>query len=180
MKRPAVFLDRDGTLIEEVNYLSRVEDLRLFPFSAKAVKMLKDVGFFVIVVTNQSGVGRGVFAEAAVHEIHAAIQDRLSGMIDGFYYCPHLPAAGCECRKPLTGMIDQAVSDLSVDTVGSWMVGDKTIDVEAGRNAGLATVLVSTGYGEVEALSMAIKPDHFEIDLLAAAKRIIGSAGEGQ
>ena len=98
MKQPAVFLDRDGTLIEEVNYLSRVEDLRLFPFTANAVKLLKDAGFLIIVVTNQSGIGRGIYTEADMHAVHEAIQAELSGAIDAFYFCPHLPDAGCKCR----------------------------------------------------------------------------------
>ena len=111
MKQPAVFVDRDGTLIEEVNFLSRVEDLRLFPFTADAVKLLKDNGFLVIVVTNQSGIGRGIYDEAAMHSIHEQIQIELSGAIDGFYFCPHLPCDGCKCRKPGLGMINSALAD---------------------------------------------------------------------
>src|SRR5436190_2417389 len=121
-KRPAIFLDRDGTLIEEVNYLSRVEDLRLFPFSADAVRRLKDAGFLIVVVTNQSGIGRGIYTEADMHAIHEAIQNELNGAIDAFCFCPHLPSDGCECRKPKTGMIDSAVDDLEIDTGNSWMI----------------------------------------------------------
>ncbi len=148
MKKPAVFLDRDGTLIEEVNYLSRVEDLRLFPFAAKAVRLLKDNGFLVIVVTNQSGIGRGIYTEADMHSIHEAIQTELSDAIDAFYFCPHLPDAGCRCRKPNTGMIESAMSDFVIDIENSWMVGDKKIDVETGLAAGLQSSLVLTGYGQ--------------------------------
>ncbi len=176
MKRPAVFLDRDGTLIEEVNYLSRVEDLKLFPFSGEAVRILKDRGFLLIVVTNQSGIGRGVFHESAMHEIHRQLQTELSGAIDRFYFCPHVPTAGCKCRKPATGMIDVAGKDLNVEIESSWMVGDKTIDVEAGLNAGLSTILVSTGYGRLHAASLQVSPHYFETDLLAAARRIAGCA----
>jgi len=148
-KRPAIFLDRDGTLIEEVNYLSRVEDLRLFPFSGDAVERLKDAGFLIVVVTNQSGIGRGIYSESDMHAIHAAIQERLGGTIDAFYFCPHLPEDGCECRKPKLGMIEDAIRDLNIDREGSWMIGDKVIDAETGRNAGLLTAFVLTGYGQL-------------------------------
>ena len=147
-KQPAVFLDRDGTLIEEVNYLSRVEDLHLFPFTANAVKLLKDAGFLVIVVTNQSGIGRGIYTEADMHVIHETIQEELSGAIDAFYFCPHLPDAGCKCRKPNTGMIEAAMADFDVDLERSWIVGDKKTDIETGFAARIKSALVLTGYGE--------------------------------
>lgn len=146
-KKPAIFLDRDGTLIEEVNYLSRVEDLRLFPFTAEAVKVLKQNGFLLIVMTNQSGIGRGVYDEAAMHAIHERIQIDLNGAIDAFYFCPHLPCDGCKCRKPGLGMIESALQDFEIDMENSWFVGDKKIDVETGVAAGLLNALVLTGYG---------------------------------
>ncbi len=173
MKQPAVFLDRDGTLIEEVNYLSRVEDLKLFPYTANAIRLLKDRGFLVIVVTNQSGIGRGEYDEAAMHAIHDQIQVELSGAIDRFYFCPHLPDAGCKCRKPGTGMIDKACEDFEVDSSRSWMVGDKEIDVGAGKNAQMSTILVRTGYGNEHADSLSVQPEYIEADLLAAVHRII-------
>ncbi len=135
-RRKAIFIDRDGTLVEEVNYLSRVEDLRLFPFTVDAVRRLKAAGFLLIVVTNQSGIGRGIFEEGAMHEIHRAIQQQLSNAVDAFYFCPHLPCDGCRCRKPGLGMIERAMSDFSIDIENSWMIGDKKIDVETGINAG--------------------------------------------
>ncbi|CAN5125739.1 D-glycero-beta-D-manno-heptose 1,7-bisphosphate 7-phosphatase [soil metagenome] len=174
MKQPAVFLDRDGTLIEEVNYLSRVKDLKLFPYTAKAIRLLKDHGFLVIVVTNQSGIGRGEFEETAMHSIHDQIQVELSGAIDGFYFCPHLPDAGCKCRKPGTGMIDEACGDFEVEISKSWLVGDKEIDVGAGQNAQMSTILVRTGYGNEHANSLRVRPEYIEADLLAAVYRIIG------
>jgi len=157
-KQPAVFLDRDGTLIEEVNYLSRVEDLRLFPFTAKAVKLLKDSGFLVIVVTNQSGIGRGIYTEADMHAIHEAIQVELSGAIDAFYFCPHLPDAGCRCRKPNIGMIEAAMADFAIDMENSWMVGDKKIDIETGFAASIKSALVLTGYGMQHQTTMGYEP----------------------
>ncbi len=148
MKKPAVFLDRDGTMIEEVNYLSRVEDLQLFPFTADAVRLLKENGFLVIVVTNQSGIGRGIYTEASMHAIHEKIQSELSGAIDAFYFCPHLPCDGCNCRKPQIGMIEAAMADFDIDLENSWMIGDKKIDIETAFTIGLQSVLVLTGYGQ--------------------------------
>ena len=173
-KQPAVFLDRDGTLIEEVNYLSRVEDLRLFPFTANAVRLLKDSGFLVIVVTNQSGIGRGIYTESAMHAIHDAIQSQLSGAIDAFYFCPHLPCDGCNCRKPKPGMIDAAAIDFDIDLENSWIVGDKKIDVETGVAANLRSGLVFTGYGAQHHPLLAHKPDLLAPDLEKAAAIIIG------
>ena len=171
-KQPAVFLDRDGTLIEEVNFLSRVEDLRLFPYTADAVKLLKENGFLVIVVTNQSGIGRGVYDEAAMHSIHEQIQVELSGAIDGFYFCPHLPCDGCECRKPGLGMINSARADFEIDMDNSWIVGDKKIDVETGKNANIRTAFVLTGYGQQHKASLEYMPDAI-INSLAEAAWII-------
>ena len=145
--KPAIFVDRDGTLIEEVNFLSRVEDLQLFPFTAEAIGMMKDAGYLVIVVTNQSGIGREIYGESDMHSIHEAIQERLSGAIDGFYFCPHLPDAGCVCRKPGLGMIESACSDFDIDLENSWIVGDKALDVQTGVNAGINSAMVMTGYG---------------------------------
>ena len=172
-KQPAVFLDRDGTLIEEVNFLSRVEDLRLFPYTADAVKLLKESGFLVIVVTNQSGIGRGVYDEAAMHSIHEQIQVELSGAIDGFYFCPHLPCDGCDCRKPELGMINSALADFEIDMDRSWMVGDKKIDVETGTNANIRTAFVLTGYGQQHKASLQYIPDVISDTLADAAQAII-------
>src|SRR4030095_2744806 len=143
-RQPAVFVDRDGTLIEEVNYLSRVEDMRLFPFTEPAVAELKAHGFLIIVVTNQSGIGRDIFDERAMHDIHESIQENLSGAIDAFYFCPHLPCDGCKCRKPLPGMIEDACQDFEIDLARSWIVGDKKSDVETGRFANVRCALVLT------------------------------------
>jgi D-glycero-D-manno-heptose 1,7-bisphosphate phosphatase len=172
MKRPAVFLDRDGTLIEEVNYLSRVEDLRIFPYSAEAIRLLKNLGFLIVVITNQSGIGRGVYDEAAMGGIHTKIQEDLNGVIDAFYFCPHMPDGGCSCRKPNIGMIEAACRDHSINMEASWMIGDKDIDVEAGRNAGLLTILVLTGYGLEHQKLLKMQPDFISRDLLEAAYRI--------
>jgi D-glycero-D-manno-heptose 1,7-bisphosphate phosphatase len=173
MKRPAIFLDRDGTLIEEVNYLANVRDLRLFAFTADSVQLLKNAGYLLIVITNQSGIGRGVFPECAMHEIHRAIQTQLGNAIDAFYFCPHVPGDGCSCRKPLTGMIDAAARDFDIDREGSWMIGDKHLDIGVGRAAGLSTALVLTGYGQSHRVLLKDEPDLIADDLMAAAHEII-------
>lgn len=175
MKQPAVFIDRDGTLIEEVNYLSRVEDLKLFPFTTEAINLLKDRGFLIIIVTNQSGIGRGVYTEADMHAIHAAIQKELSGAIDAFYFCPHLPCDACECRKPGLGMIESALRDFEIDLERSWMVGDKKIDVETGHSAEIATALVLTGYGEKHRAMLECEPTVISAHLGEAVTSILGS-----
>src|SRR6476619_4456000 len=122
MGKKAVFVDRDGTLVEEVNFLSRTEDLSLFPFTSEAIALLKQSGFLVIVVSNQSGVGRGLFGESAVRTIHDEMQRQLSGQLDALYFCPHLPDEGCECRKPGLGMIRAAASEFDIDLSASWIV----------------------------------------------------------
>lgn len=160
-KNRAVFLDRDGTINVEVRYLSRVEDFEFIPGVPLALRRLSDAGFLLVVVTNQSGIGRGYYDEAALHAIHDHMHDDLAGYgvsIDACYFCPHHPehAGGdyrreCGCRKPLPGMLQQAARDLDIDLSRSYMIGDKLADVEAGLNAGCTPLLVLTGYGSGEA-----------------------------
>ncbi|HTK25972.1 MAG TPA: HAD family hydrolase [Pyrinomonadaceae bacterium] len=171
--RKAVFIDRDGTLIEEVNFLSRVEDLRFFPFTLEAVKLLKDNGFLVIVVTNQSGIGRSIYGEDDMHAIHDEIQSHVDGRLDEFYFCPHRPDEGCRCRKPNLGMIEDARRDFGIDFNRSWIVGDKKLDVETGFNAGLGTVMVMTGYGKKHVGELERQPDLVAENLLDAARAIV-------
>ena len=172
--RKAAFLDRDGTLIEEVNFLSNVEDLRVFPFTLEAIRRLKDAGFLVIVVTNQSGIGRGIYDEKSMNAIHEAMQVQLNGMIDAFYFCPHLPCDGCQCRKPKLGMLVSAMKDFSIDLASSWMIGDKKIDVETGRSAGTRTAMVMTGYGRAHAKEMdGTTPDVLAENLLDAVREAL-------
>lgn len=173
MKQKAVFLDRDGTLIEEVNFLHRVEDLQFFSYTQSAVEKLKENGFLIIIVTNQSGIGRGIYDEAAMHGIHDEIQKKLEKRIDAFYFCPHLPDANCICRKPNLGMIENAAKDFEIDFENSWMVGDKVIDVETGFNAGIKTALVMTGYGRKAVESLKKKPTIVAETLLEAVSGII-------
>jgi D-glycero-D-manno-heptose 1,7-bisphosphate phosphatase len=171
-KSKAVFIDRDGTLIEEVNFLHRVEDLQYFPFTDEAIRLLKANGFLVVLVTNQSGIGRGVYTEAQMHTVHAQIQTDLTEKLDAIYFCPHLPNEGCACRKPNLGMIESAMADLPIDLENSWMIGDKVLDVELGKNAGIKTVLVLTGYGKKHLESLKRKPD-FIVENLREAVEVI-------
>lgn len=153
----AVFLDRDGTINEEVGYLSDLSRLRLIPGAGAAIRRLNQAGLKVVLVTNQSGVARGYFPESFVHDTHALLQTMLAdegARLDGIYYCPHHPTAGnsrhtveCDCRKPSTGLIDRAARELAIDVRNSFMVGDKWSDVELGQRAGARTVLVKTGFG---------------------------------
>jgi D-glycero-D-manno-heptose 1,7-bisphosphate phosphatase len=157
-KNRAVFLDRDGTINEEVGYLKHFDDLRLFPFTAKAVGMIREAGMKAVVVSNQSGVARGFFDEdfvTALHERINAILSQEGTGIDRFYFCPHHPTEGlgeyvrdCHCRKPKTGMLLQASKELDIDLSRSYMVGDTERDLETARNAGVTGVLVRTGYGK--------------------------------
>lgn len=174
-KDKAVFLDRDGTLIEEVDFLSTVEETRLFPFTVEALQILVSAGFDLVVVTNQSGVARGLFGEDAVNAIHGKIREDLADHgieIASFHFCPHLPDAGCECRKPNTGMIEQALELNEYDLARSWTIGDKELDVGLGKKAGTRTVLVRTGYGSLVEDSLSLRPDIIADDLLEAAKKI--------
>ena len=169
----AAFIDRDGTLIEEVNFLSRVEDLQVFPYTREALQLLKDAGYLVIVVTNQSGIGRGIFDERSMHAIHDAMQTRLDNLIDGFYFCPHLPCDGCRCRKPAPGMIESASVDFPIELEGSWMIGDKKIDVETGHRIGINSAMVMTGYGRRHVKTLENMPDVIAEDFLEAVRAIV-------
>lgn len=171
--RPAAFIDRDGTLIEEVNFLSRVEDLRLFSYTAEALQTLKERGFLIIVVTNQSGIGRDIYTVDDMHSIHREMERLLPDTFDAFHFCPHLPCDGCACRKPGLGMIESAMRDLRIDLSRSWMIGDKRIDVETGMNAGIKSAMVMTGYGRRHVNELEKQPTVTAENLLEAVKQIV-------
>lgn len=155
--RRAVFLDRDGTLNEEVHYLSQPEQLNLLPTAAETIAMLNQREIAVVVITNQAGIARGIFTEQHLQIIHDRLTQMLAAFnakLDGIYYCPHHPTAGigeyltvCHCRKPMPGMLIQAAQELNLDLSQSLMIGDRDIDLQAGANAGCKTALVRTGYG---------------------------------
>jgi D-glycero-D-manno-heptose 1,7-bisphosphate phosphatase len=158
--KPAVFLDRDGTLIEDVGYLDRLDRIAFFPWTVDAIRALNRAGLAVVVITNQSGVARGFLTEAFVAETHRHLSARLAAggaRIDAYYYCPHHPDGAveayrcqCDCRKPASGMVDQAVRDLSLDPARSFVVGDKWLDVGLARAVGARGILVRTGTGAAE------------------------------
>ncbi len=159
--KPAVFLDRDGTLVEERGYVDRLDLLATFPWTADALRILKAAGFTTVVVTNQAAIGRGIIDEAFLHEVHRTLDARLAlgdARVDRYYFCPHHPDAAlaeyrqvCRCRKPGPGLIEQACADMGLDPAQSFMVGDRWIDVRAGRAAGVRSLLVRTGHGGHEA-----------------------------
>jgi D-glycero-D-manno-heptose 1,7-bisphosphate phosphatase len=183
--RPAVFLDRDGTLIEEAGYLDRIERLVFYPFSVDAVRVLNRAGLQVVIVTNQAGVARGIFHEDFVAEAHRHVKARLEAggaRLDGFYYCPHHPDASvarykvaCDCRKPQSGMLRQAAADLNLDLTRSFVVGDRWHDIQAGHSVGARGILVRTGYGRTEEASpkQGVEPAAIVDDLIAAASWIL-------
>jgi D-glycero-D-manno-heptose 1,7-bisphosphate phosphatase len=158
MSRPAVFLDRDGTLIEERGYIDRVDSLSIFPWAADAIRLLNRAGFVTVVVTNQSAIGRGLIDEAFLATVHRELDARLGrGRIDAYYYCPHFIDShidryrqACRCRKPAPGMIEQACLDLNLDPALSFMIGDRWLDVRCGQQAHTRAILVRSGHGRHE------------------------------
>jgi len=181
--RRAVFLDRDGTINIEKNYLHKVEDFEFIPGAQEAIKKLKEAGFVVIVVSNQSGVARGYFGEDSVNQLHQHIQTELAvygTSIDDFYFCPHHPDKGlgayraaCNCRKGNPGMLLQAAREHDLDLQKSFMVGDKLADIEAGERAGCRSLLVLTGYGAITALKPEAATVEKFLDLGCAARLIV-------
>lgn len=156
-ERKAVFLDRDGTIIEDVGYPSDPEAVRLLPGAKEGIRRLREAGFAIVIVSNQSGVGRGLFTMADLELVHERTVELLAkggAEIDGAFYCPHAPEDDCDCRKPATGLIERARSTLGLATDGCTFVGDKRSDVEAGAAAGCSTILL----GEAE--TGAIEPSH--------------------
>jgi D-glycero-D-manno-heptose 1,7-bisphosphate phosphatase len=185
MLNRAVFLDRDGTINEEVVHLVHESDLALIEGAAEGIALLKDAGFKVVIVTNQSVVARGRISEAKLRQIHLALTELLSAggaRFDAIYYCPHHPEEGggdytvsCDCRKPMPGMLLQASRELEIDLQRSYMVGDNFSDLDAGRAAGCREILVRTGHGSRSESMIdrrAPRPDYVADDLLDASRWI--------
>jgi D-glycero-D-manno-heptose 1,7-bisphosphate phosphatase len=178
--KPAVFLDRDGTISEEVGYLNHVSRFCMFPFALAAIRKLNQRGLLVFVITNQSGVARGYYPESLVHEVNDLMSTQLGhagAHLDGIYYCPHTSADSCACRKPAPGMLQQAAAEHGVDLTRSFVVGDRPSDVELANHVGARSIMVRTGYGEGESLWHAqkwkIMPDYIAADLAAATDWIL-------
>jgi len=187
MKR-AVFIDRDGTISEEVGYINHLSRFRLFPYAAAALRRLRELGYLAIVITNQAGVARGYFSEKMVQAIHKRMTEELEASdaaLDAIYYCAHHPSVGeppyqldCDCRKPKPGLLLRAARDYDIDLPNSWMVGDRYSDVELAANAGVKSALVLSGYGrgewEHQRDNWTRQPNLIAEDLLAAVN-LIGS-----
>ena len=143
---PAVFLDRDGTIMEDTDYCSDPKYVRIFPGVLEALRRLKSEGFKIVVITNQSGIGRGLFTLDQYRAVETEVLRQLGdGLVDATYYCPDAPEQHSECRKPAPGMVVKATRDHQIDLSRSFLIGDKEIDVECGRNAGVRAIRVRTG-----------------------------------
>lgn len=167
-------LDRDGTLIVQKHYLSCPEDIELLPRAVDALRRFQNDGYRIVLVTNQSGVGRGYFDEEQLSEVHAELTARLreAGIeLDGIYYCPHAPEQDCACRKPAPGLLEAALRDAGVHAHAALVVGDKECDIELGRRLGVRTALVRTGYGVQTERSGHCGPDVVVDDLWELAER---------
>lgn len=187
MKQIAVFLDRDGTVSEEVGYVNHLSRFKLFPWTAEAIKKLNEAQIKAILVTNQAGVARGYFTEDLIGEVHNKLVNDLAktgAYLDAIYYCPHHPSAGqppyranCECRKPKPGLLYKAADEHNIDLSSSFMVGDKYTDVELGQRIGVKGVMVMTGYGigeyEYQRQNWPQMPDKIAENLLTAVDWII-------
>jgi D-glycero-D-manno-heptose 1,7-bisphosphate phosphatase len=171
---PAVFIDRDGTIMEDRDYCSHPEDVKVFPGVAQALRRLKAKGFKLIIITNQSGIGRGLLTLQQYRAVEAEVLRQLGdGLIDGTYFCPDVPGQHSSCRKPAPGMIVQATWQHRIDLARSFLIGDKETDVECGRNAGVRAIRVRTGPQRDTTGSMA---DWIAEDLPAAAEIILRTA----
>ena len=193
MHRPAVFLDRDGTVNEQMGYINHISRFHLLPGVAEAIGLLNRHGIPVVVVSNQSGLARGYFPEELLEEVHRKMNLLLAeqgAFLNGIYICPHHPAARkteyrqvCACRKPKTGLLDRAALDLGLDLAKSFLVGDRWSDIECAVRAGCTPVLVLTGYGKGEYMYIGpgqeIRPEFVAETLLEAVRWIIPRIGEG-
>ena len=185
----AVFFDRDGTLNEEIGHVRNAEDFRVYSFAARAVRLVNEAGLRAIVITNQSGIARGLIPESLVRRVNRQLTRRIAaggGRLDAIYYCPHHPEASvkrfrvvCDCRKPAPGLLEAAASEFGVDLARSFMVGDRFVDILAGRRVSARSVLVLTGVGrrelEDEEGDAIVQPDHVAENAYKAVRWILGN-----
>jgi len=178
-KRPAVFLDRDGTINVEKQYLHLSTDWEWIPGAIDALVRFKSAGYLIVVISNQAGLARGYYRERDLLDLHAWVNQQLSprhAEIDAFYFCPHHPdfsKENCSCRKPMPGLILRAAQEWDIDISHSWMLGDKLSDVQAGFSAGCQNVLVQTGYGAEVSQNQLPKGIHIAKDLVEASQYIL-------
>jgi len=182
--RPAAFLDRDGTIGEELGYVNHIDRFQIFPYAAEAIRQLNQADIPVIVVTNQSGIARNIFPESLVHEVHKKMVAELAAggaWIDAIYFCPHKTEDACECRKPNPGLLLKAGSEHALDLPASWVVGDRYADLEMGHAAGARGILVMTGYGrgehELHSSTWPRQPDALAENLRDAVRHILKNIG---
>jgi D-glycero-D-manno-heptose 1,7-bisphosphate phosphatase len=186
--KPAVFLDRDGTILDELGYLTPGSEVRIYSFSAPAIARLGEAGLPVVVITNQGGIALGMYDHAFVESTHADLAGTLArdgAHVTAWYFCPHHPdgkvaqfTGACDCRKPATGLLDAAARDLGLDLSRSWVVGDQWRDIELARRAGARGILVRTGYGaglEQNWPADIARPPVVCDDLMAAAEHIVSA-----
>ncbi len=185
MKRPVVFLDRDGTINEEVGYLKDPSELRLLPKVAEGLSLLKEAGFALVVITNQSGVARGYFDVETVERVNKRLTELLEKegvTLDGIYFCPHHPDDACKCRKPELGLVHKAAEELNLDLNRAFVVGDRDVDVQLAKRLKAVSVLVLTGFGQRDLNRLLMQtrkgdfcftPDIVAEDLLQAAQKIL-------
>ena len=173
-KSPAVFFDRDGTLMHDADYCSRPDQVRIFHGTSDALKRLKKAGYKIIVITNQSGIGRGFFSEKDYRAVETEVSRQIGkDLIDGTYFCPDAPGVSSKCRKPAAGMVLQAAREHDIDLSRSFLIGDKEIDAECAHNAGVRAIRVRTGFDKMTDASCA---DWVAEDLPAAAKIVLNEA----
>jgi len=178
MGNRAVFIDRDGTINVNFGYINNPDDFKMYPGVKEGIKLLKDNGFKIIIVTNQSGIARGYFSEDALEKIHEKMKSELSKNgteIDAIYFCPHHPDDGCRCRKPGTGLFEQAIIDLDINAEKSFVIGDRMLDVEAGYKIDCKTVLVPEDKEKVseEMKDSNVKPDYVCDDFSSGVRWIL-------
>jgi D-glycero-D-manno-heptose 1,7-bisphosphate phosphatase len=170
----AVFFDRDGTLMEETHYCGDPAQVKVYPGVPDALRKLKEAGFRTFVVTNQSGIGRGLITEAQYRAVEAEFGRQIGeGLLDASYFCPDAPSISSTRRKPEPGMLLEAAADFGIDLAGSYLIGDKSADIECGRRAGTSTILVRTGYGAEQAC----QPDFTAVDVVQAVQLVLQRAG---
>jgi histidinol-phosphate phosphatase family protein len=173
---PCAFLDRDGTVIAEKHYLCDPAGVELLPGAAAGLRHLRELGYRLVLVTNQSGIGRGYFTQADVDAVHARLGTLLAAeavSLDGIYVCPHRPEDHCACRKPATGLVERACADLDLDPAASVVIGDKACDIDLGHRCRMTTILVRTGYGATETC----QAHAVAANLTAAAAWVAGQSG---